>query len=165
MSGAFHYPRCPKALWRDRLQKFKLAGFNTIETYVFWNYHEPQEGKVDLAEFEEFIKLVQEMGFMMIARPGSLYLRGMGTRGISLLDGGQALPASHRGPQSLRTSEHWYSEVLPIIQQHQVTLGGPIIMVQVENEYDYSAPIPDADKREYVRALAKMVWNAGIKCP
>ena len=70
MSGAFHYPRCPKALWRDRLQKFKMAGFNTIETYVFWNYHEPQEGKVDLAEFEEFVKLVHEMGFMMIVRPG-----------------------------------------------------------------------------------------------
>src|SRR5271169_4464945 len=65
MSGAFHYPRCPKSLWRDRLQKFKLAGFNTIETYAFWNYHEPQEGKVNLAEFEEFIRLVHEMGFMM----------------------------------------------------------------------------------------------------
>ena len=40
-SGAFHYPRCPKALWRDRLTRFKAAGFNTIETYIFWNYHEP----------------------------------------------------------------------------------------------------------------------------
>ena len=96
MSGAFHYPRCPKALWRDRLQKFKLAGFNTIETYVFWNYHEPQEGKVDLAEFEDFVKLVHEMGFMMIVRPGPLYLRGMGARGISFLGGGQALPPAHQ---------------------------------------------------------------------
>src|ERR1035437_10980179 len=47
-SGAFHYPRCPKALWRDRLQKLKLAGFNTIETYVFWNYHEPEEHTSEL---------------------------------------------------------------------------------------------------------------------
>jgi hypothetical protein len=49
--------------------------------------------------------------------------------------------------------------------QHQVTLGGPIIMVQVENEYDFSVPMPDAAKREYVRALAQMVWNAGISVP
>ncbi len=55
MSAAFHYPRCPQALWRDRLQKLKLAGFNTIETYVFWNYHEREEGKVDLSEFEAFV--------------------------------------------------------------------------------------------------------------
>ncbi len=96
MSGAFHYPRCPKALWRDRLQKFKLAGFNTIETYVFWNYHEPQEGKVDLAEFEEFVKARSRNGFHDDRPSGPLCLRGMGARGISLLGGGQALPPSHR---------------------------------------------------------------------
>ena len=69
-SGAFHYPRCPKPLWRDRLAKFKAAGFNTIETYVFWNYHEPEKGKCNLTDFEDFVKLVHEMGFYMIARPG-----------------------------------------------------------------------------------------------
>ena len=69
-SGAFHYPRCPRALWRDRLVKFRHAGFNTIETYVFWNYHEPDEGHSDLSEFEGFVKFVKEMGFWMIARPG-----------------------------------------------------------------------------------------------
>ena len=62
-SGAFHYPRCPKALWRDRLTKFKAAGFNTIETYVFWNYHEPEKGKSNLTEFEDFIKPVHDMAF------------------------------------------------------------------------------------------------------
>src|SRR6266567_1531184 len=46
-SAAFHYPRCPRALWRNRLEKLFRAGFNTIETYVFWNYHEPEEGSVD----------------------------------------------------------------------------------------------------------------------
>ena len=93
VSGAFHYPRCPKALWRDRLQKFKVAGFNTIETYVFWNYHEPVEGKVDLAEFEDFVKLVQEMGFMMIVRPGPYICAEWERGGISFL-GGEALPTA-----------------------------------------------------------------------
>ena len=58
------------AFSRDRLEKLQRAGFNTIETYVFWNYHEREEGKCDLSEFEEFTKLVKEMGFWMIARPG-----------------------------------------------------------------------------------------------
>lgn len=165
MSGAFHYPRCPKALWRDRLQKFKQAGFNTVETLVFWNYHEPQEGKLDLAEFEEFVKLVHEMGFMMIVRPGP-YICGEWERGgFPYWVAAKRFPLRTPNPQSLQTSEHWYSKVLPIIAKNQVTLGGPIIMVQVENEYDYSAPIPDADKREYVRALARMVWGAGISVP
>jgi hypothetical protein len=165
VSGAFHYPRCPKALWRDRLQKFKVAGFNTIETYVFWNYHEPQEGKVDLAEFEEFVKLVHRMGFMMIVRPGPYICAEWERGGFPSWVAAKRFPLRTTHPESLRTSQHWYSAVLPIIMQNQMTLGGPIIMVQVENEYDFSVPIPDADKREYVRALAQMMWSAGISVP
>jgi hypothetical protein len=67
--------------------------------------------------------------------------------------------------ESIKSSQHWYDQVLPVIQRHQITVGGPIIMVQVENEYDFSPPMPDADKREYIRALANMVWGAGIGVP
>ena len=165
MSGAFHYPRCPKALWRDRLQKFKQAGFNTVETYVFWNYHEPQEGKVDLSEFEAFVKLVHEMGFMMIVRPGPYICAEWERGGFPSWVAAKRFPLRTNDPESLRTSQHWYSAVLPLIMKNQIVVGGPIIMVQVENEYDYSAPMPDDAKREYVRALAQMVWSAGISVP
>jgi len=165
MSGAFHYPRCPKALWRDRLQKFKVAGFNTIETYVFWNYHEPQEGKLDLSEFEEFVKLVHDMGFMMIARPGPYICAEWERGGFPSWVAAKRFPLRTTHPASLQTSQHWYSAVLPIIQKNQVTVGGPIVMVQVENEYDFSVPMPDDAKRAYVSALAQMVWNAGINVP
>ncbi len=165
MSAAFHYPRCPQALWRDRLQKLKLAGFNTIETYVFWNYHEPQEGKVDLSEFEAFVKLVHEMGFMMIVRPGPYVCAEWERGGFPSWVAAKRFPLRTDDPQSIRTSQHWYSAVLPVIMKNQIMLGGPIIMVQVENEYDYSPPLPDAAKLEYVRALARMVWGAGITVP
>src|SRR5437879_1869710 len=69
-SGAFHYCRCPRGLWRDRLLKFKRAGFNAVETYVFWNYHEPVAGRCDLSEFEAFVQEVKEMGLWLIVRPG-----------------------------------------------------------------------------------------------
>lgn len=164
-SAAFHYPRCPKALWRDRLLKLKQAGFNTLETYVFWNYHERAEGRADLGEFEEFIKLVQEMGFWMIARPGPYVCAEWQRGGIPDWVAAKRFPLRSNHPESIRTSQHWFDQVLPVIQRHQLTLGGPIIMVQVENEYDLSPPMPEADKRGYVRALARMVWNAGINVP
>lgn len=165
MSGAFHYPRCPKALWRDRLRKFKMAGFNTVETYVFWNYHEPQEGKADLSEFADFVKLVHDMGLMMIVRPGPYVCAEWERGGFPSWVAAKRFPLRTDDAQSLRTSQHWYSQVLPIIMANQVTLGGPIIMVQVENEYDFSVPMPDDAKRNYIDALAQMVWGAGISVP
>jgi hypothetical protein len=164
-SGAFHYPRCPKALWRDRLAKFKAAGFNTIETYAFWNYHELEKGKSNLTDFEDFINLVHEMGFYMIARPGPYVCAEWERGGFPDWVAAMRFPLRTNHPESIKTSQHWYDQVLPVIQRHQITVGGPIIMVQVENEYDYSPPMPDADKREYVRALANMVWAAGIDVP
>ncbi len=164
-SAAFHYPRCPRPLWRDRLLKFKHAGFNTIESYVFWNYHEPEEGQADLAEFEEFVSLIQELGFFMIVRPGPYVCAEWERGGFPSWVAAKRFPLRSNEPESIKTSQHWYDEVLPIIRKHKVTVGGPIIMVQVENEYDFSPPMPDAEKRDYLGALARMVWNAGIDLP
>jgi hypothetical protein len=163
-SGAFHYCRCPRELWRDRLLKFKQAGFNAIETYVFWNYHEPVEGKIDLAEFEDFVKLVHQMGFWMIARPGPYVCAEWDAGGFPHWVIARQFPLRSASPESIQTSEHWYKAVLPVIQRHQITNSGPIIMIQIENEYDYWK-LPDAEKRKYITALANMVWNAGIDIP
>jgi len=163
-SAAFHYPRCPRALWRDRLVKFKSAGFNTIETYVFWNYHEPQEDHADLSEFEDFVKLVRQMGFWMIVRPGPYVCAEWDAGGFPAWVVAKRFPLRSNHPESLKSSQHWFSLVMPVTQRHQVTVGGPIIMVQVENEYDYWK-LGDAEKREYVRTLAQMAWSAGIDVP
>ena len=164
-SGAFHYPRCPKPLWPDRLAKFKAAGFNTIETYVFWNYHEQEKGKSNLTDFEDFTKLVNDMGFYMIVRPGPYVCAEWERGGFPSWVAAMRFPLRTNHAESIKTSQHWYDQVLPVILRQQITVGGPIIMVQVENEYDFSPPMPDADKREYIRALANMVWGAGIGVP
>jgi hypothetical protein len=162
--AAFHYPRCPKALWRDRLEKLRRAGFNTIETYVFWNYHEREEGGVDLSEFEEFVQLVKDMGFWMIARPGPYVCAEWHRGGFPDWIAAQRFPLRSPHPESIKTSQHWFGEVLPVIQRHQITTGGPIIMVQVENEYDFWK-LPDNEKLAYIRALANMCSAAGVNVP
>jgi Glycosyl hydrolases family 35/Beta-galactosidase, domain 2/Beta-galactosidase, galactose-binding domain/Beta-galactosidase, first all-beta domain len=164
-SAAFHYPRCPRELWRDRLQKLKRAGFNTIETYVFWNYHEPVEGQVNLSEFEDFIKLVHEMKFWMIARPGPYVCAEWDAGGFPHWVIAKRFPLRSNAPQSLQTSDHWYKQVLPVISRNQVTMGGPIIMLQVENEYDYCPKLSNAERKAYVSGLAEMAWTGAIDVP
>lgn len=163
-SACFHYCRCPKELWRDRLLKLKQAGFNTIESYVFWNYHEPVEGHLDLSQLEEFVKEVHGLGFWMIVRPGPYVCAEWDAGGFPHWVIARQFPLRSPNPESIATSQHWYSEVFPVIQRNLITTGGPIIMIQIENEYDYW-PLPSPQKLQYIKALAQMVWNAGINVP
>ena len=77
LSGTFHYFRTPQPLWRDRLQKLKDGGFNCVETYVPWNWHEQEMpvspddfSKVDMTELEQFLSLADSLGLYSIIRPG-----------------------------------------------------------------------------------------------
>lgn len=163
-SAAFHYCRTPKQLWRDRMLKLKLAGFNTIETYVFWNYHEPLEGRVDMTELEEFIAVAKELGLWMILRVGPYVCAEWDAGGFPHWLIAKQFPLRSDHPESIRTSQYWYDRVLPIARKNQITADGPVIMVQIENEYDYWT-LPDQQKTNYITALAHMAWNAGIDVP
>jgi Glycosyl hydrolases family 35/Beta-galactosidase, domain 2/Beta-galactosidase second all-beta domain len=164
-AGCFHYPRCPQSLWRDRLLKFKRAGFNTVESYVFWNYHEQEEGHADFTELESFIQLVKEMGFWLIARVGPYVCAEWDNGGFPDWVTMRQFPLRSDNPESIKTSQHWYNLVVPVIARHQITGGGPIILLQVENEYNYWKGVDDAHKRAYVSALAQMAWSGGINVP
>lgn len=163
-SAAMHYPRCPRELWRDRLTKLRSAGFNTIESYVFWNYHEREEGRCDLREFEDFIELVHELGFWMIVRPGPYVCAEWDAGGFPHWVVAKRFPLRSNHPESIRASQHWFDQVLPVIERHQITRGGPVILMQLENEYDYW-DLEDSAKREYIDALARMAWRANIDVP
>ncbi len=102
---------------------------------------------------------------MMIVRPGPYICAEWERGGFPSWVAAKRFPLRSNDPQSLSTSRHWYSAILPVIMKNQIMLGGPIIMVQVENEYDFSPPMPDDAKRAYIRALAQMMWSAGITVP
>ncbi|MGD0128812.1 MAG: beta-galactosidase [Terriglobia bacterium] len=160
----FHYPRCPRELWRDRFLKLRRAGFNTVETMVFWNYHEREQGQVDFSQFEDFLKLAQEMGFWVIVRPGPYICAEFERAGFPRWVIAEQFPLRSMHPESLKTSKYWYDHVLPIIVRNQLTNGGPIIMMQLENEYDFWR-LPDPEKQEYIRFLAHLAWDAGVSVP
>lgn len=163
-SASFHYCRTPKELWRDRMMKLKLAGFNTIETYAFWNYHEPVEGSVDMTALEEFVALARELGVWMILRVGPYVCAEWDAGGFPHWVIEKQFPLRSDAPESIATSQGWYNHVLPIVRENMIATGGPVIMIQIENEYDYWK-LPDTQKMAYLTALAHMVWNAGIDVP
>jgi Glycosyl hydrolases family 35/Beta-galactosidase, galactose-binding domain len=181
-SGAFHYFRCPKPLWRDRFQKIKEAGFNAVETYVAWNWSEPQMpaglndfSKVNLTDLDDWLKMAEEFGFYIIVRPGPYICAEWDTGGFPqwLLtkkpDGWKGDWLRSDEPTYLAWCKHWYDAVCPVLAPHQVTRRPPgqpgIILFQIENEYDYSPRFPDEVKRNQLKALAAAARAHGIDVP
>ncbi|MBN1871409.1 MAG: beta-galactosidase [Candidatus Omnitrophica bacterium] len=156
-SGEIHYFRMPKDKWSDRLRKAKEAGLNTISTYIPWSWHEPDEGTFDLTgktsrerDLNSFIKLVKNTGLYLIARVGptsNAEMKGEGTPMWFLekyqearsknRKGGNVLHeamVSYMHPIYVKHISQWYSKILPIVQKNQLNKGGPILMVQLDNE-------------------------------
>ena len=182
-SGAFHYFRCPKELWRDRFQKIKDAGFNCVETYVAWNWSEPKMpagtndfSKVNLTDLDDFLKMAEEFGLYVIVRPGPYICAEWDTGGYPqwLLAKKPAQPLRDKAwlrtddPVYLAWCKHWYDAVCPVIAKHQITRKPPgepgVILFQLENEYDY-ARLPEDVMINQVKALGEAALANGIDVP
>ncbi|ERN16475.1 hypothetical protein AMTR_s00052p00218230 [Amborella trichopoda] len=141
IGGDVHYFRVlPEQYWEDRLLRAKALGLNTIQTYVPWNLHEPQPGKwvfEGVADLESYLKLANEMGFIVMLRVGPYICAEWDFGGFP------AWLLSVEPPLRLRSSdlaylllvERWWNYLLPKLVPLLYNNGGPIIMVQVENEY------------------------------
>jgi Glycosyl hydrolases family 35 len=183
-SGAFHYFRCPKELWPDRFQKIKEAGFNTVETYVPWNWCEREMpagtndfSKVDLKDFNDWLNMAEQFGFYIIVRPGPYICSEWATGGFPqwLLTKKPQQPLRPQGwlrsddPVFLAWSKHWYDAVCPVIAPHQITRKLPgqpgVILVQVENEYDFGLSYTDEAKINHLKALITFARADGIDVP
>ena len=87
-SGEMHYARIPREYWRDRMKKMRAMGLNTLCMYSFWNMHEPRPGRYNFSgdlDIAGFIRTAQEEGLWVLVRPGTLFVRGVGVRRVSLL--------------------------------------------------------------------------------
>ncbi|MEN1974905.1 glycoside hydrolase family 35 protein [Cellulomonas sp. P4] len=164
ISGALHYFRVHPAQWADRIRKARLMGLNTVETYVAWNVHAPQRGRFDLdgpRDLGRFLDLVAAEGLHAIVRPGPYICAewdGGGLPGWLLAD--PEVRVRRHEPHYLAAVEQYYDQLLPLVAERQVTRGGPVLAVQVENEYGAYGDDP-----EYLRALVAMVRDRGIEVP
>ncbi len=139
ISGAMHYFRVHQDLWLDRFEKAKAMGLNAIETYMPWNLHEPQKGRFDfkgILDFERYIRLAGEMGFMVLVRPGPYICAEWEFGGFpAWLTTVSGLKLRCFNKPYLQQVEDYYNEILPRLKKLQWNEGGPVIAIQVENEY------------------------------
>lgn len=164
ISGAIHYFRVPREYWRDRLIKLKACGFNTVETYVAWNMHEPREGEFDysdMLDIEDFLTTAAELGLYAIVRPGPYICSEWEFGGLPwwlLKNDGIRLRCMDT--DYIAAVDRFFDSLIPRIAAHQITEGGNVILVQVENEYGSYG-----DDSEYIRYLADGLRRRGINVP
>ncbi|PZF58343.1 beta-galactosidase [Curtobacterium sp. MCSS17_008] len=164
LSGAIHYFRVHPDLWQDRIRKARLMGLNTIETYVAWNAHAPRPGVFDLTgglDLGRFLDLVAEEGMHAIVRPGPYICAEWTNGGLPywlFADG--TVGVRRNEPGFLAAVREYLEQLAPVLVPRQIDQGGPIMLVQVENEY--GAYGSDAS---YLRALEEMHRDIGLTVP
>ncbi|MHC3468689.1 glycoside hydrolase family 35 protein [Streptomyces sp. 7R007] len=158
LSGALHYFRVPEAYWGHRLAMLRAMGLNCVETYVPWNLHEPAPGEYrDVGALGRFLDAARRAGLWAIVRPGPYICAEWENGGLPHWLTGHARTSDER---YLEQVGRWFGRLLPQVVGRQVDRGGPVVMVQVENEYgSYGS---DA---EYLRRLAALLRSAGVTVP
>jgi beta-galactosidase len=162
ISGAMHYFRVVPEYWRDRMIKLKAMGLNTLETYVSWNLHEPRTGYFNFSgqlDIVEYVKIAAELGLMVIIRPGPYICSEWDLGGLPswlLRDPNMRLRCSY--PPYLKAVDRFYDSLMAKLEPLQESQGGPIIAMQVENEYGSYG-----NDKLYLRYLADGIRRRGIK--
>ncbi len=172
-SGEMHYARVPKAYWSHRLQMMKAMGLNTVATYVFWNYHEIAPGQWDFStdrkNLREFIETAQKEGLKVILRPGPYACAEWDFGGFPwrLLNDKELEIRS--GDKFVQECTNYINRLAEEVKDLQITNGGPIIMVQVENEFGSYASqqkeVSIEQHREYYLKIYDVLKNAGFNVP
>ncbi|XP_012595068.2 beta-galactosidase-1-like protein 3 [Microcebus murinus] len=159
--GSIHYFRVPREYWRDRLLKLKACGFNTVTTYVPWNLHEPERGRFDFSgnlDLEAFVLTAAEIGLWVILRPGPYICSEVDLGGLPswlLQDPQLQLRTTCKG--FAEAVDKYFDHLIPRVIPLQYRQGGPVIAVQVENEYGSFSK-----DKNYMPYLHKTLLQRGI---
>ncbi len=182
-SGAFHYFRTPQALWGNRFKKLKEGGFNCVETYVPWNWHErtmpksvDDESCLELKELDDFLTMAESYGLYVIVRPGPYICSEWSGGGFpQWIMQKKPVKTSFdtwlqsNDPEFVRWNEHWYRAVCRVVAPHQITrkaVGAPgVVLFQIENEFNRIKWFPKEAKKDYLVQLARVARKYEIEVP
>lgn len=162
LCASLFYFRIPRAAWKDRIAKLKRAGYNCVDVYFPWNFHEQADGSFNFSEDRDvtfFLEQLRAAGLFVIARPGPYICSEWdgGALPARILESGMPIRCDH--PAFLHEVQKWYSAILPLIEPFTCERGGTVILLQLENELDFfDCPNPSA----YIAALLRM---ARAFCP
>lgn len=163
--------RLPPATWEHRLRLVKESGYRMVDLYVHWGFHETTEGRIDLEspprDLARFLRLCAERDLLVMARPGPYICSETDGGGLPAWlhgdrQGRGAISLRTTDPQYLQAVDRWFDAVMPLLAAAQTTRGGPVALVQIENELDFF-DCPDAP--EYMAHLAERARAHGIEVP
>ena len=157
-----HPARIPVEYWRHRIQMAKAMGCNTIAAYIFWNYHEAEPGVFDFQtgnhNIAQFIRLVQEEGMFLMLRPGPYVCAEWDFGGLpSYLLRIPDIKVRCMDSRYTEAVERYIQALSLQVKDFQVTKGGPMLMVQVENEYGSYGN--DRTYMKWVQEVWKKRWH------
>src|SRR5579872_4289620 len=153
LGGSMHYFRIPESEWETDLRRMQADGFNIVDTYIPWFIHERDENKFDFEALQKFLDLVRKHNLYLVARPGPYINSETDQGGFPRWLSGKGVSFRSDSEASLRWTKHWYDAVMPVLARNQISRGGPVIMVQLENEYGHPQYISDDEKKCYTRFL------------
>lgn len=160
-AAELHYPRIPRPYWEHRIKMCKALGMNTVCLYVFWNIHEQQEGRFDFTgnnDVAEFCRLAQRNGLYVIVRPGPYVCAEWEMGGLPWwLLKKKDIRLREPDPYFMERVKLFERKVGEQLASLTIQNGGPIIMVQVENEYGSYG-----ENKAYVSAIRDIVRQSGF---
>ncbi|WP_170878377.1 beta-galactosidase [Daejeonella lutea] len=167
VSAGIEYARVPRALWKDRLERLKRGGYNAVEIYTFWNFHEAEEGKFNFSgdhDLDAFLNLVKSLDMFAIVRVGPYYCGEWNFGGFPIwLKFKPGLVARKDNVPFLEATDRFFEKLIPIVSKNQIHKGGPVIMVQLENEHpeSWGTKVPNP----YFSHLIKKANELGLEVP
>lgn len=164
LSGAIHYFRVLPEDWYHSLYNLKALGFNTVETYIPWNIHEPKEGQFNFSgryDIKKFVKVAEDLGLYVILRPSPYICAEWEFGGLpAWLLTYKEMRIRSSDAHFMEKVESFYKELFEIIRPLQIDQGGPVLMMQVENEYGSYG-----EDKDYLKALYNLMLDLGVTVP
>ncbi len=165
-TGSAFYFRLHPDEWEDRLKKLRAGGFNCVDIYVPWNFHEPREGDFSFdgqRDLDRYLTLCGELGLYVYLRPGPYICNEWDGGGLpAWLFTKPEVELRQNEPNYLGYVRKWYREINAVARPHLISQGGPIILYAVENELDF---YPCDDPAGYIGALRDMAIEDGVDVP